>query len=74
VPPALQLTWTWPERHELIRFLIRDRDQKFTVGFDEVFRGVHSPASELHPNGELKLPLTDDVVACCPLSAAFDNV
>jgi putative transposase len=35
---ARQLTWTWPERPEPVRFLIRDRDQKFTASFDEVFR------------------------------------
>jgi putative transposase len=35
---ARQLSWTWPEREEAIRFLIRDRDQKFAFGFDEVFR------------------------------------
>jgi putative transposase len=35
---ARQLTWTWAERKEPIRFLIRDRDQKFAAGFDEVFR------------------------------------
>ena len=36
---ARQLTWAWPERPEPVRFLIRDRDQKFTADFDEVFRG-----------------------------------
>jgi transposase InsO family protein len=35
---ARQLTWTVAERSEPVRFLIRDRDQKFTDGFDEVFR------------------------------------
>jgi transposase InsO family protein len=37
---ARQLTWTLAERAEPIRFLIRDRDQKFTSSFDEVFRGA----------------------------------
>jgi putative transposase len=35
---ARQLTWTLADRPEPSRFLIRDRDQKFTDGFDEVFR------------------------------------
>jgi putative transposase len=35
---ARQLTWTFADRSEPIRFLIRDRDQKFTDGFDDVFR------------------------------------
>ena len=35
---ARQLTWTLAERSESFRFLIRDRDQKFTNGVDEVFR------------------------------------
>jgi putative transposase len=35
---ARQLTWTLADRPEPLRFLIRDRDQKFTGGFDEVFR------------------------------------
>lgn len=41
---ARQLTWALAERQEPVRFLIRDRDQKFTDGFDEVFRsdGVES--------------------------------
>ena len=32
-----QLMWTFAERAEPLRFLIRDRDQKFTAGFDTVF-------------------------------------
>jgi putative transposase len=36
---ARQLTWTLAERPESFRFLIRDRDQKFTASFDDVFRG-----------------------------------
>jgi hypothetical protein len=35
---ARQLTWTLAERPESFRFLIRDRDQKFTDGVDDVFR------------------------------------
>jgi transposase InsO family protein len=35
---ARQLAWTLPERVTPIRFLIRDRDSKFTRDFDAVFR------------------------------------
>jgi putative transposase len=45
---ARQLTWTLADRSERVRFLIRDRDQKFTASFDDVFRTeqieiVHTP-------------------------------
>jgi putative transposase len=36
---ARQLTWTLADQPEPFRFLIRDRDQKFTNSFDGVFRG-----------------------------------
>jgi len=35
---ARQLTWALAERPEPFRFLIHDRDQKFTDSVDEVFR------------------------------------
>jgi transposase InsO family protein len=35
---ARQLTWELPERSTPLRFLIRDRDSKFTRDFDAVFR------------------------------------
>jgi putative transposase len=35
---ARQLMWTLAERPERFRFLIRDRDQKFTASIDDVFR------------------------------------
>jgi len=38
IQQARQLSWTSAERAEPMRFLIRDRDQKFTDSFDEVFR------------------------------------
>ena len=34
---ARQLTWTLAERPEKLRYLIRDRDQKFTESLDRVF-------------------------------------
>ena len=38
IQQARQLSWTLAERSEPIRFLIRDRDNKFTDRFDDVFR------------------------------------
>ncbi|HLQ43988.1 MAG TPA: integrase core domain-containing protein, partial [Planctomycetaceae bacterium] len=35
---ARQLTWTLTAARESFRFLIRDRDQKFAQGFDDVFQ------------------------------------
>jgi putative transposase len=35
---ARQLAWTFPERATSVRFLIRDRDSKFTRDFDAIFR------------------------------------
>ena len=35
---ARQLVWTFPERATPVRFLIRDRDSKFTRDFDTVLR------------------------------------
>jgi transposase InsO family protein len=35
---ARQFAWTLPGRAAPFRFLIRDRDQKFTTAFDNVFR------------------------------------
>jgi putative transposase len=39
---ARQLMWTLAERPERFRFLIRDRDQKFTASVDDVFRAMAS--------------------------------
>ena len=54
--PARQVTWTLAARRERVRFLIRDRDQKFTDRFDEVFRAdgieiVRTPFRAPQANG-----------------------
>jgi putative transposase len=56
IQQARQLTWTLPERSDPVRFLIRDRDQKFTDRFDEVFRSdgievVRTPFRAPQANG-----------------------
>jgi putative transposase len=38
VQQARQLAWLLQDRKIQARFLLRDRDSKFTAGFDEVFR------------------------------------
>jgi len=45
VQQARQLTWTLEHRSKSLGFLLRDRDQKFTDTFDEVFgsHGIESP-------------------------------
>jgi transposase InsO family protein len=53
---ARQLTWTLAECPQSFRFLIRDRDQKFTHGFDDVFRGsgleiIRTPCRAPQANG-----------------------
>jgi putative transposase len=53
---ARQLTWTFACRPEPIRFMIRDRDQKFTDQFDDVFRSdgieiVRTPFRTPQANG-----------------------
>jgi hypothetical protein len=37
---ARQLTWSLIDRREPFRYVIRDRDQKFTDNFDDVFRSA----------------------------------
>jgi putative transposase len=39
IQQARQVSWTLADRAEPVRFLIRDRDRKFTRRFDEVFQG-----------------------------------
>jgi putative transposase len=56
VRQARHLSWTLAERAEPIRFLIRDRDRKFTDAFDEVFRAdgiavVRTPFRAPQANG-----------------------
>jgi putative transposase len=51
-----QRSWTLAERSEPIRFLIRDRDQKFTERFDDVFRSdgievIRTPFRASQANG-----------------------
>jgi putative transposase len=38
IQQARQLSWVLAERAEPVRFLIRDRDRKFTARFDDVFQ------------------------------------
>jgi len=54
--PARQVTWTHSERSQPVRFLIRDRDRKFTDSFDAVFeaqgaRIVRTPIQVPEANG-----------------------
>ena len=56
IQQARQLSWTSAERAQPMRFLIRDRDQKFTHSFDEVFRAdgmevVRTPFRAPQANG-----------------------
>jgi transposase InsO family protein len=53
---ARQVAWTFAERAEPVRFLIRDHDRKFTGGFDAVFeaeniRIVRTPIQVPEANG-----------------------
>jgi hypothetical protein len=53
---ARQLTWTLAERPQRLRFLIRDRDSKFTERFDSVFESegieiVRTPFRAPQANG-----------------------
>jgi hypothetical protein len=60
--PWRQLTWTLADRPEPLRFLIRDRDQKFTSSFDEVFRseGIESVQTPY------RAPQANGVAERCP--------
>ena len=53
---ARQLTWTMACRPEPVRFLNRDRDQKFTDQFDDVFQSegievIRTPFRTSKPTG-----------------------
>ena len=53
---ARQVAWTFAERAEPVRILIRDRDRKFAGGFDAVFEGqniriVRTPIQTPEANG-----------------------
>ena len=53
---ARQIAWTLLERKKPVRFLIRDRDTKFTSRFDAVFEGqdvqvVRTPVQPPEANG-----------------------
>ena len=43
---ARQVTWELGEREEPVRFLIRDRDRKFTRSFDAVFEAQRACRSD----------------------------
>jgi putative transposase len=56
IQQARQLSWILAEPAEPMRFLIRDRDRKFTDGFDDVFRSdgievVRTPFRAPQANG-----------------------
>jgi hypothetical protein len=53
---ALQVSWTLSHRAQPVRFLVRDRDRKFTDSFDAVFeaqgaRIVQTPIQTPEANG-----------------------
>ena len=53
---ARQIAWTFAERTEPVRFLIRDHDRRFTDSFDAVFtaqniRIVRTPVHVREANG-----------------------
>jgi putative transposase len=56
IQSARQVSWALADRSERLRFLIRDRDQKFTRGFDDVFQSdgieiVRTPFRTPQANG-----------------------
>jgi putative transposase len=53
---ARQVAWTFAERDQPVRFLIRDHDRKFTSSFDAVFeaqgiRIIRTPVQVPQANG-----------------------
>jgi hypothetical protein len=66
---ARQLTWTLAERPESFRFLIRDRDQKFTKSLDGVFQAeqiemVRIPLRAPQANGVAERFVRTDRTEC----------
>ena len=64
---ARNIIETFVERQEPIRFLIRDRDSKFTAGFDEVFRtnAIRTIRTPVRPeNDQGGAPATKTALAC----------
>ena len=55
---ARQLAWGLTDRSTPVRFLIRDRDSKFTRDFDTVFRSDGIALPGLHSQGAIKAPST----------------
>jgi putative transposase len=52
VQQARQLAWLLQDRKIQARFLLRDRDSKFTAGFDEVFRSEGVNAARTRGGGD----------------------
>jgi putative transposase len=84
---ARQLAWALAERPAPFRFLIRDRDSKFTRDFDAVFRSegieiIKTPArapkanatAELRPHRPLRVPRLDPDREPAPARASAPNL
>jgi hypothetical protein len=64
---ARQLAWSLPERSRPLRFLIRDRDSKYTCSFDAIFRSEGSRSSA-HRSGRRR-PTPSPSVSSAPRAA-----
>jgi len=65
VQQARQLAWKLQDGQLQARFLIRDRDAKFTTGFDEVFRSEGVEVIPLPCHGTLSLSEPQRRDRCC---------